>query len=124
VTKTEIGLMAEIIAAEHERARLGVGDDSKYVNVVSGNPFLGYDIESVESITLPLVPRYIEVKAYGSSNSFFISRAELDRLKTLGDMAFLYLVDIKSGRVVHEIRNPVAAGVFQSAEVNSYKVVY
>ncbi|MCO5113404.1 MAG: DUF3883 domain-containing protein [Bdellovibrionaceae bacterium] len=124
MNRLEIGDRAEEIALDYEFSRLKICGASKFVTLVSDNTSLGYDIESIDSVGHPVTPRFIEVKAFGSSNTFFISKNEMERLGALGELAFLYLVDVNLGQVVHEIRNPVAKGVFKNAEVCKLKIVY
>lgn len=122
MNKFEVGKLAEGIALDHERSRLGIGRDSSLVQDVSKNTNLGYDIESVDSVDSSPNPRFIEVKAIGRNKNFIISNKELKVLKSLGDMAFIYLVNTTKGIVERIIQNPLKSMDNYEVNVYSYKI--
>ncbi|MDD1777505.1 MAG: DUF3883 domain-containing protein [Candidatus Helarchaeota archaeon] len=109
-----IGKVGEEIAYYHEIERLAnmkIRNPQRYIDHASKrNVAAGLDI-------LTEIPRkeirFIEVKSSTNmTDSFFITRNEVETLQRLGKDAYLYIVlinDIKrrKGRVISEIRNPV-----------------
>ena len=122
--KIDIGIQAEEIALAHEKVRVGLDSNSDLVLLVSEDPKFGYDIESFESADEPDLPRYIEVKAVGSSREFFITVNEMRKLKALGSLGFLYLVDTLKGRVSHVVRDPINSGILAEIEAVTFKVKF
>lgn len=105
----ELGKEAEEIAFYHEIARLGGGKMAKMlVKDVSQDVTLGYDLESFDQPDIDSQPRFIEVKKIGSDGSIMISAHEISQLTLFGERAFIYMVDIRLGRVVRIIQNPFA----------------
>ena len=119
--QAETGRIGEDIAVKHEWERLRLSgynkSTAKVLHVAKDNAAAGYDIRSVCEGEV----RCIEVKAtVGKVGRFFISRGELEAMRTGGSEAYLYLVKIDSkehetGKVVREIRNPY--GALNSEEV-------
>ena len=109
-----IGKVGEEIAYYHEVERLAnmkIRNPQRWIDHASKrNVAAGFDI-------LTEIPRkeirFIEVKSSTNiTDSFFITRNEVETLGRLGKDAYLYIVfinDIKrrKGRVISEIRNPV-----------------
>ena len=112
--QTKVGNVGELIALKHEIHRLkqmGIPHPEECVEHVSKlNSSAGFDIWSRPSRTSV---RFIEVKSSTSaSDSFFITKNELDTLREHGSDAYLYFVfvrdiDESQGEVVLELPNPV-----------------
>lgn len=112
--QTVIGKVGELIALRYEIARLqklGIANPKECVDHVSKrNSAAGFDIWSRASKT---TVRFIEVKSSTTdSDSFFITKNEVDTLRDHGSDAYLYFVLVKDidkedGEVVLELRNPI-----------------
>ncbi len=91
------GRVAEEIALAEERRRLehaGRSDLAEQVKSVSNRPQLGYDIRSFETSG---DRRHIEVKSMGNQRTFFLSRNEWRKSRSLKNYWF-YLVTSNSVR--------------------------
>jgi hypothetical protein len=65
---------------------------------------LGFDIKSINA---ELIKRYIEVKGRAGEGAVMLSENEMNRLRQLGDSAWLYVVsNCKSNPVLFRIQNP------------------
>lgn len=65
---------------------------------------MGYDLRSVNA---ELIKRYIEVKGRAAEGPVMISENEMNRLRQLGEAAWLYVVShCKSDPVLYRIHNP------------------
>ena len=110
------------IAYEHERLKAeGAKNPERFVEDVSlRNVAAGYDIWSYHPRA---EERFIEVKAMtGDSSRFFLTRNEIKAWRALANAAFLNLVKVAEpfggiGRVVQEIRNPIAVLEATSAHI-------
>ncbi len=102
----EAGKEAERIAEMYERARLGLDRSSRFVRLVSHRTTLGYDLESRDDLTGTSKSRFIEVKAVSNEGDIIITEREREVLTSLGDRAYLYLVNLARQTVVKVIQNP------------------
>ncbi len=115
--QARIGLEAEKFVMEIERLRLapfpGLADRIVHVSQKAANA--GFDIKSWEAApdaSANLVPRYIEVKTFGSGAPlFYWSANEIETARRLRGTYWLYLVPHDEGRVfvlsgVERIQDP------------------
>jgi hypothetical protein len=110
-----IGAIGEEIAYQYETQRLanlGIRHPAQWVDQVSkSNAAAGFDISSLPPRR---ARRFIEVKSHTSrTGSFYITRNQIETLRTFATEAYLYLVCVtntraRKGRVVEVVRNPVA----------------
>jgi len=106
MNKVEVGELAEEIVIKYELSRLKLSRGNFYLKKVSENASLGYDIESIENIKSKS-PIFIEVKACKKDLSFILTINEINKLKLLGESAYIYLVNIENSRVEKVIKNPM-----------------
>jgi len=106
-----LGKDAELFVLGFEKRRLSnhplfgsiqrISDE--YVNA-------GYDIESFNDINSLFIDRFIEVKSYSESVSFYWSQNEIEAAKDLAENYFLYLVDrtrmLETGYTPKVFQNP------------------
>ena len=91
----EQGRKAEEFVLEFEKRRLLWSDNAGRVKQISDfDVGAGYDIISFESPVSTTYDRFIEVKSYSSSQSFFWSSNEMKVAHELKDKYYLYLVDM------------------------------
>jgi len=90
----KLGEEAEDFVLGYEQRRLASHTGVQRIRVISENwVSAGYDIESFENDDSIFYDRFIEVKSYSGSVSFYWSRNEIDVAQSLSDKYFLYLVD-------------------------------
>jgi hypothetical protein len=85
---------AEDFVLDYEKKRLtGHLKIEKIEKISQYDAGAGYDVVSYDDLTSLEPNRFIEVKSYSGSPSFFWSRNEMDTARVKKDSYFLYLVD-------------------------------
>ncbi|GEM_PF-810297 len=85
---------AEIWVEKYERIRLVEHTNVKRVERISQyDANAGFDVISFETVTSSEYDRFIEVKSYSGTPTFFWSRNEMDIARLKGNSYYLYLVD-------------------------------
>jgi len=93
----EVELIAMDVAMQFEKEDGWICEDVSSQN-------LGFDLKSVDP---ELIKRYIEVKGRAAEGPIMISENEMNRLRQLGDSAWLYVVsNCKSEPTLFRIQNP------------------
>lgn len=93
--REQLGMEAEKFILFYELERLEGHINYKMIRIISDdNVSAGYDIESFNSKRSLFPDRFIEVKSFSGTESFFWSRNEIDVAKIKENEYFLYLVDI------------------------------
>jgi hypothetical protein len=115
-----LGSDAEDFVLEYERKRLaGHADAGKIMRISQIDVSAGYDVVSFNSLTSKLNDRFIEVKSYSGTPSFYWTQNEIDVAKAKATNYFLYLVDRsvmgEVGYAPQIIQNPFAS-VYSSDE--------
>lgn len=88
------GEEAELFVLEFEKNRLdGHTKIEKIEKISDYHVNAGYDIVSFEDTDSNILNRFIEVKSFNGSESFFWSRNEINVAKLKEDEYFLYLID-------------------------------
>ena len=101
-----VGRTAEEIALAYERCLAAAGNE-RFVRLDSSNPGVGYDLEVVGTGGgTGSHFKAIEVKAWNENGHCIVSMHEIETLKKLGNLGWIYLVDVKRERVVRMIQNP------------------
>ena len=105
------GQRAEMFVLDYERVQRKNHKNGANIKIVSDiDTNAGYDIESYESDDSILLDKFIEVKSYIGTPSFYWSSNEMEIAKAKGDLYHLYLVDgaaIKNtGYRPIQIKNP------------------
>ena len=81
---------------KYEQKRLLWGKNSAKIKQISDiDVTAGYDIVSFQDNESTRVDRFIEVKSYYKTPSFFWSKNEIDTAKRLGLSYYLYLIDME-----------------------------
>ena len=106
------GKRAEMFVLEYEkrqRKNHKSADNIRIISEIDANA--GYDIESYQSDDSLLLDKFIEVKSYVESTSFYWSANEMKSAQERGDSYHLYLVDgdeiNRRGYCPLHIKNPV-----------------
>ena len=90
------GRLAEEYVVKYEQKRLLWGKNSVKVKQISDiDVTAGYDIVSFQDNESTCIDRFIEVKSYYKTPSFFWSGNEIDTAKRLGSSYYLYLIDFE-----------------------------
>ncbi|HEY8784763.1 DUF3883 domain-containing protein [Flavobacterium sp. UBA6046] len=90
----ELGLQAELFVLCYEQSRLAKHPLILQINRISDEySNAGYDIESFNDVDTILINRYIEVKSFSRSISFFWSINEIQIARDKQDEYFIYLVN-------------------------------
>jgi hypothetical protein len=85
------------IAMQYEKEHGWICEDVSAQNV-------GFDLKSVDA---ELVKRYIEVKGRAGEGAVMLSENEMNRLRQLGDSAWLYVVsNCKTNPALFRIQDP------------------
>jgi len=93
----EVEQIATDVAMQFEKDNGWICEDVSAQN-------LGFDLKSVDA---ELIKRYIEVKGRASEGPVMISENEMNRLRQLGDTAWLYIVsNCKSNPTLFRIQDP------------------
>ena len=92
--RESLGIEAEEFVLKYEIIRLKNHPFADRIKRISDDDVsAGYDIESFSDFSSVFPNRFIEVKSYSESISFFWSRNEVEKAKSLRDEYYLYLVD-------------------------------
>lgn len=89
------GYEAEFYVLNFEMNRLTNHLDKSNIRIISEEySNAGYDIESFDAENSIVIDKFIEVKSYSGSLSFYWSMNEIETAKELGERYWIYLVDI------------------------------
>ncbi len=97
------GEKAEIFILEFEKLRLNSEKKPEWVSPYWVNA--GYDIASYEDTASKEINRFIEVKSFSGTPTFYWSRNEMDVAKLKREKYFLYLVDMN--KIDEDGYNPI-----------------
>lgn len=93
-SKELCGYEAELYVEKYEKQRLSNHPLVNKIKIISNiDVTAGYDIVSFNSHTSDIIDRFIEVKSFVHSLSFYWSRNELETARLKAENYFLYLVD-------------------------------
>ncbi len=93
-TQEQQGKEAEEFVLSFEQSRLRHHISIDNVKIISeDNVNAGYDIQSYQDIPAIIINRFIEVKSFSGTESFYWSKNEIDISKIKEDQYYLYLVD-------------------------------
>ena len=118
--KEEYGIQAEEFALKYEKEILAPHHNVNDVKIISNvDVGAGYDIISFISETSFFIDKFIEVKSFSKTPTFYWSKNEVEASRKLEDHYFIYLVDRSQFRnpnyVPTIIKNPYET-IFQSKE--------
>lgn len=124
------GRQAEEFVLDYEHRRLLWSENSSRVKQISDfDVSAGYDIISFESAESRVYDRFIEVKSFSSSQSFFWSSNEMKTARELKGKYYLYLVDMEQYQtngyepiVVQDPANTIFNSDDWAVETDSVKV--
>lgn len=114
------GKQAELFVLEYEKRQRKSHANAKNIKIISDiDTNAGYDIESYTSDSSLLLDKFIEVKSYTESPSFYWSSNEMETAKIKSSRYYLYLVnrDVMEDKNYHpiQIEDP-ARNLFSDSE--------
>jgi len=130
--RDKLGLEAELFVLEFENKRLKDHPFAKRIKRISDEDVCaGYDIESFSDSFSVFPNRFIEVKSYSESISFFWSRNEVEKAKSLREEYYLYLVDRSKlaekdykPKILQDPWSKIMKSDYWLKDTESWKIVY